>query len=113
ILEGWWVPMSDGLVKDLPVLLLVGGVIAGHFAGAAAGRAVVPAAAAEVGPAFGALAGRVAGALAGALVAVGLLRLYRVEEGAPWPGQGGRPYPRALAALYLSATAALAAVWFL
>jgi len=54
----------------------------------------------------------VAGALAGALLAVGLLRLYRVEEGAPWPGQGDRPYPRALAALYLSATAALAAVWF-
>jgi hypothetical protein len=55
----------------------------------------------------------VAGALAGALLTVGLLRLYRVEEGAPWPGQSDRPYPRGLAALYLAATAALAAVWFL
>ena len=54
---------------------------------------------------------RVAGALAGALFAVALLRLYRVEEGAPWPGQGGRPYPRALAALYLSVTVALAVIW--
>ena len=54
-----------------------------------------------------------AGALAGALLALGLLRLYRVEEGATWPGQGDRPYPRALAAVYLLATTILVAVWYL
>jgi Protein kinase domain len=101
-------PVSDHVVKNLPVLLLVGGVLAGHFAGAAAARTIAPAAID-----FGALVGRVAGALAAALVAVGLLRLYRVEEGAPWPGQGDRTYPRALAALYLLATAVLAAVCYL
>jgi hypothetical protein len=108
VIEGM-VPASDEVVKHLPVLALVGGVIAGHFCGDALGRAT----AAEVGADFGALAGRMAGALAGALLAVGLLRLYRVEEGAPWPGQGDRPYPRALAALYLSASAALVALWLL
>ncbi len=112
ILQGM-IPVSDFVVKTLPVLLLVGGVMAGHFPGAAAGRILAPAAIAQVGPDFGALLGRVTGALAGALVAVGLLRLYRVAEGAPWPGQADRPYPRTLAALYLSATAALAALWFL
>ena len=59
-----------------------------------------------VGADVGALVGRVAGALAGGLLAVVILRLYRVEEGTPWPGQGDRAYPRALGALYLSATAA-------
>jgi hypothetical protein len=103
-----WIPVSDNVVKNLPVLLLVGGVIAGHFAGAAGGRTIAPAAVE-----YGALVGRAAGALAGALLAVGLLRLYRVEEGVPWPGQGDRPYPRALAALYLLATAVLAAGCFL
>jgi hypothetical protein len=112
ILEGR-IPVSDVVVKSLPVLLLVGGVIAGHFAGAAAGRTIAPAEVAAVGADFGALVGRVAGALAGALLAMMMLRMYRVEEGAPWPGQGDRPYPHALAALYLAATAGLAAVWFL
>ncbi len=107
------VPESDLVVENLPVLLLVGGVVAGHFAGEAAGRALVPAAFAELGTEFGALVGRLAGALAGAPLTVGLLRLYRVEEGAPWPGHGDRPYPRALAALYLLGSAALATVWFL
>jgi hypothetical protein len=106
-------PVSVNVVKHLPVLLLVGGVIAGHFAGAAVGRPIAPAEVAAIGVDLGALIGRVVGALVGALLTVGLLRLYRVEEGALWPGLGARPYPRALAALYLSATAALAAVWFL
>lgn len=101
-------PVSDHVVKNLPVLLLAGGVLVGHFGGADATWIIAPAALD-----FGALIGRVAGALAAALVAVGLLRLYRVEEGAPWPGQGDRPYPRALAALYLSATGVLAAVCYL
>jgi tRNA A-37 threonylcarbamoyl transferase component Bud32 len=109
ILRGM-VPVSDQVVTGLPVLLLAAGVIGGHFAGAAVGRTVAPAG--EFGPDFGALVGRVAGALAGALLAAGLLRLYRVEEGAPWPGQGDRPYPWALAALYLSATVAMAVAWF-
>jgi tRNA A-37 threonylcarbamoyl transferase component Bud32 len=107
------IPPSDEVVKGLPMLLLLGGVIAGHFGGAIGGGRIAPAALAGVGADFGALAGRVAGALAGALLAVALLRLYRVEEGTPWPGQGERPYPRGLAALYLAATAALAAAWLL
>jgi hypothetical protein len=111
-------PWSDQvvIVKYLPVLLLVGGAIVGHFPGAAGGRTIAPAAVAEVGADFGALVGGVVGALAGALLAVGLLRLYRVEESTPWPGHGNRPYPRALAALYLSAAAALTAltaIWLL
>jgi hypothetical protein len=113
MLEGM-IPVSDLVVTNLPVLLLVGGVVAGHFLGAAAGGTITPAVVAEVGPEFGALVGRVVGALAGALLTVGLLRLYRVEGGVPWPGQADRPYPRALAALYLVATtAALAAAWLL
>jgi hypothetical protein len=130
---GGLIEVTDIVVKYLPVLLLVAGVVAGHFLGAFAGRSLAPALAwadadarvwvpglagnrlptvAQVGADFGALAGRVAGALAGALLAVALLRLYRVEEGAPWPGQGDRPYPRALAALYLLASAALVVIWF-
>jgi hypothetical protein len=101
-------PVSVNVVKYLPMLLLVGGVLAGHFPGAAIGRAIAPEAVAEVGADLGALVGRVAGAVLGALLTVGLLRLYRVEEGAPWPGQGNRAYPRALAALYLAATAGMA-----
>jgi hypothetical protein len=42
-----------------------------------------------------------------------VLRLYRVEQSAPWPGQGNRAYPRALAAAYLLVTAILSAVWLL
>jgi hypothetical protein len=106
------IPVSALVVRNLPGLLVVGGVIAGHFPGEAVGGLIGSAAFAEFGAELGALVGRVAGALAGALLAVGVLRLYRVEEGA-WPGQGDRPYPRALAALYLSATAALAAAWCL
>jgi hypothetical protein len=112
IVEGM-IPVSDAVVTYLPVLLLLGGVVAGHYYGAAFGRALAPAAAEQVGPEFGALGGRVAGALAGAILTVGLLRVYRVEEGAPWPGQGDRPYPRLLAALFLAASAATAVVWFL
>ena len=104
--------MSVAVVLWLPELLLVGGVIAGHFCGAAAGRSIASATLTDVGADFGALIGRVAGALAGALLAVGLLRLYRVEEGIPWPGQGDRPYPRALAVMYLSVSAVLAAICF-
>jgi hypothetical protein len=110
VLEGMISP-SDLVVRSLPVLLLVAGAAAGHFAGDAAGRAIAAPEIAAAGADFGALAGRVAGALAGALGAAVLLRLYRVEEGVPWPGQAGRPYPRALAVLYLAATGALAALW--
>ncbi len=106
-------PESSLVVETLPVLLLVGGVTAGHFAGEAAGRAIVSPAFAALGADLGGLIGRVIGALAGALLAAGLLRLYRVEDGAPWPGQGDRPYPRALAALYLAVAAVLVALWFL
>jgi hypothetical protein len=37
--------------------------------------------------------------LLGGLLAVALLRVYRVEEGSPWPGQANRACPRLLAAL--------------
>ncbi len=112
ILEGS-IPESVHVVRNLPGLLMVGGVFAGHFPGAAVGAAIGSGAMPGFGAEVGALVGRVAGALAGALLAVGLLRLYRVEEGAPWPGQGNRPYPHTLAALFLAATATLAAVWWL
>jgi hypothetical protein len=101
------IPVSDLVVRHLPVLLVIGGVTAGHLLGAAVGRTGAPTAFARVGAEFGALAGRSGGALAAALAAMGLLRWYRVEERVPWPGHEDRPYPRGLAALYLVATAAL------
>jgi hypothetical protein len=105
------IPPPDQVVKHLPVLSVVLGVITGHYAGWAVGRPLAPEAITDFGAEFGALAGRLAGALVGGCLAVSLLRLYRVEAGSPWPGQGDRRYPRALAALYLMATAVLAVIW--
>jgi hypothetical protein len=105
------VPAADAVITGLPILLLVGGAIAGHYTGEAAGQATASTASAEIGAFLGSLIGRVAAALVGALLSVWLLRRYRVEEGSPWPGQADRPYPRALAVLYLAVSAVLAVVW--
>src|SRR5207237_8750399 len=43
------IPITDLVVKNLPVLLAVAGVAAGHVPGAAAGRARAPPAVADVG----------------------------------------------------------------
>jgi hypothetical protein len=111
ILKGL-LPITHNVVMHLPVLLLVAGVLAGHLAGVAVGRLAFSSDTAPLVTDVANLIGRVIGALAGALLAVALLRLYRVETGS-WPGEGDRPYPRGLAALYVAATVASAAVWLL
>jgi hypothetical protein len=98
-------PPSNAVVKNLPALLLVGGAVAGHFGGSALGNGLNPATSVVE---LSALVGRVSGTLAGALLTVGLLKLYRVEEGTPWPGEADRPYPRALAGLFLTPSALVA-----
>jgi hypothetical protein len=111
ILQGL-LPITHNVVKHLPVLLLVAGVLAGHLAGIAGGRLVFSSDTAPLVTDVVNLEGRVFGALAGALLAVALLRFYRVEAGS-WPGEGDRSYPRGLAALYTAATAAMVVAWLL
>ena len=63
ILEGT-IPVSDSVIKHLPLILLLGGVITGHFAGWAAGMRLASAEFAVIGADFGAMIGWVAGAMA-------------------------------------------------
>ncbi len=100
VMQGMFVA-SDGLIKFTPVLLMIAATVAGHFLGAAVAPNV------PLGVALGGLIGSLAGGLLGGLLVMALLRAYRVEDGAPWPGQAGRSYPRLLAALYLAVTLGL------
>ena len=58
ILEGT-IPVSNAVVKHLPVILLLGGVMAGQFAGWAAGKPLASAEFAVIGADLGALVGPV------------------------------------------------------
>jgi hypothetical protein len=90
--------VSNFAIHLTPLALSVTGLMVGERLGALAGDPEAT------------VAGAVSGILIGALAAVVVLRRSGVGDGGPWPGQQGRRYPYALAALALLPTVGLLAI---